>query len=74
MGSLALAGHLRVPDLTLIVDSNGLQGLGLCDEVLALDPLTAKLEAFGFAVHEVPGHDHDQLAGALSRAATAPGR
>ena len=37
--ALALAGHLGLADLALIVDANGLQGLGPTAEVLDLEPL-----------------------------------
>jgi transketolase len=70
--AVALAAHLRLDTLTLIVDANGLQGLGACADVLDLEPLPAKLEAFGLAVTTVDGHDHDALATAF--AAEAPGR
>jgi len=63
--ALALAGHLRLRNLVLVVDANGLQGLGRTAAVLDLEPLLPKLEAFGFAAREVPGHDHDALAAAL---------
>jgi transketolase len=70
--AIALAGQLGLDGLTVIVDANGLQGLGPCDEVLARHPLGPKLEAFGFAVDHVDGHDHRALAAAF--ALTADGR
>ena len=48
--ALALAAHLRLGSLVAIVDANGLQGLGTTAEVLALEPLAAKLAAFGWDV------------------------
>jgi transketolase len=65
--AVALAGHLRLGRLTLIVDANGLQGLGRTCEIIDLDPLAPKLAAFGFDVVDVDGHDHDQLGHALAR-------
>jgi transketolase len=70
--AIALGGHLALGNLTLIVDANGLQGLGPTADVLDLDPLAAKLEAFGWQAREVPGHDHDALASALGRPAGGP--
>ena len=70
--AIALGGHLALHNLTLIVDANGLQGLGPTADVLDLDPLAAKLEAFGWQAREVPGHDHDALASALDRPADGP--
>ncbi|HZU40282.1 MAG TPA: transketolase [Solirubrobacteraceae bacterium] len=69
--ALALAGHLKLDRLTLIVDANGLQGLGRCADIVDLEPLPAKLEAFGFEVAIVDGHDHDALTRAFA-ASTAP--
>lgn len=72
--AIAIAGHLRLDSLTLIVDANGLQGLGPCSDVLDLDPLVTKLEAFGFAAQDVAGHDHEALAAALgARDGARPG-
>jgi transketolase len=63
--AIALGGHLALANLTLIVDANGLQGLGSTADVLDLEPLLPKLDAFGWRTSEVPGHDHDALASAL---------
>lgn len=71
--ALALGGHLALANLTLIVDANGLQGLGTTAEVLDLEPLRPKLEAFGWRTAEVRGHDHDALASALRDPADGPG-
>jgi transketolase len=65
--ALALAGQLELEDLTLIVDANGLQGLGPCADVLGRHPVAPKLAAFGFAVSEVDGHDHERLSAAFDR-------
>lgn len=70
--ALALGGHLGLPNLTLIVDANGLQGLGRTSEVLDLEPLVPKLSSFGWTVAEVPGHDHDALRAALGSSAEGP--
>lgn len=66
--AIGLAGHLRLANLTLVIDANGLQGLGTTADVLDLEPLPAKLEAFGWSVREVPGHDHAALATAFGAA------
>lgn len=59
--AIALGGHLKLHNLTLIVDANGLQGLGRTGDVLDLEPLLPKLQAFGWHVSKVSGHDHDEL-------------
>jgi transketolase len=45
----------------VIVDANGLQGLGTTAEITNLEPLAEKLAAFAWDVTEVGGHDHDAL-------------
>jgi transketolase len=71
--AIALGGHLGLSNLTLIIDANGLQGLGRTAEVTDLEPLVPKLSAFGWSVRVVDGHDHRQLLGAfLTDAAAGP--
>lgn len=59
------AGKHRLESLTAIIDYNKLQSYGRTSEVLDLEPLRAKWEAFGFGVQEVNGHDVMQLRDAL---------
>lgn len=70
--AIQLAGHLRPGNLVLVVDANGQQGLGAVDDVLGLEPLAPKLEAFRWEVREVDGHDVAALQGALGRPAGGP--
>ena len=70
--AVALAGHLRLSGLTIIVDSNGFQALGRTEDVLDLGPLAPKLEAFGWDVSDVDGHDHDVLRDALRAESDRP--
>ena len=63
--AIAIAGHLELANLTLIVDANGLQGLGSTAGITDLEPLPAKLAAFGWESKEARGHDHDSLRHAL---------
>ncbi|NCA10986.1 transketolase [bacterium] len=48
-------------NLTVIIDYNKIQSLGRVDDVIALEPLAAKLTAFRWSVRETDGHDHDAL-------------
>lgn len=57
---LAPAKGLR--NLMAIVDFNKWQATDRSREVLALDPLRAKFEAFGWEAHELDGHDVAALA------------
>jgi transketolase len=57
------AAHHRLANLFAIVDVNGQQALGYTRDVLDPGPSArARWEAFGWDVHEVPGHDPEALA------------
>lgn len=55
--ALMAAAHLRVANLIAIIDRNGLTLDGPTEEVMRLEPLKSRLEAFGWACREVDGHD-----------------
>ena len=59
--AVLFAGHHRLTNLLVIIDANGLQGFGSTRDVLDMEPMAAKWQAFGFATKEVDGHDFDQL-------------
>lgn len=61
-------------NLTVVVDFNKWQATGRSRQVLALDPLCAKWEAFGWTAREIDGHDVVALAEALRRGSEVPGR
>ena len=60
------AAHHQLDNLVCIIDYNKLQSLGTVNDTLRLEPFHAKFEAFGWAVREVDGHDHQALASALA--------
>lgn len=68
------AAHHRLDRLTAIIDYNKLQSLGSVADTLGLEPLGAKLTAFGWSVREVDGHDHAALARHLSDTVWDPGK
>jgi len=55
------AAHHGLSGLTTIVDYNRIQGIARVSEVIELEPFADKWTAFGWAVREVDGHDHDAL-------------
>jgi transketolase len=59
------ASHHQLDNLTAIVDYNKIQSLGAVKDILGLEPLAAKWEAFGWAVREIDGHNTDQIEAAL---------
>lgn len=64
--AILLAAHLKLHNLTVIVDYNKIQSLAPVAETIALEPFTDKWKSFGWAVSEVDGHCHRELAEALS--------
>ena len=72
--AILFAAHHRLDHLVAIVDYNKLQSLAPVSETLALEPFADKWRAFGWAVVEVNGHDHDQLCGALANIPSSPGK
>jgi transketolase len=64
------AAKFRLGNLVAIVDYNNLQLDGSCDQIMPLEPLAAKWEAFNWHVVQIDGNDMgvvvDSLAEALS--------
>jgi transketolase len=63
--AILFAAHHKLHNLTVLVDWNKIQSFGRVSEVLNLDPLPAKWEAFGWNVREVNGHNYEELIEAL---------
>jgi transketolase len=63
--AILFAGHNRLNNLVAIVDYNKIQSFGKVKDVLDLDPLAAKWEAFHWHTVEVDGHDVEQLENTL---------
>ena len=55
------AAHHRARRLIAIVDRNEHSLDGKVEDVMAVEPLADKWRAFGWATHEVDGHDVPQL-------------
>jgi len=62
------AAHQGLDNLVAIVDDNGLQIDGACNEVMCLGGIAAKFVAFGWHAIEVDGHDVVALEQALQTA------
>ena len=59
------AAHHKLDNLLCIIDYNKLQSLTSIDATLRLEPMHSKFDAFGWAVQEIDGHDHEALSNAL---------
>ncbi|MDK2801162.1 MAG: transketolase [Clostridiales bacterium] len=62
------ASKYKLDNLTAIVDYNRLQVDGFVDDVMPLEPLVLKWEAFGWHVLEIDGHNIAEILKALSEA------
>lgn len=63
-----LAGKLRLDNLTGLIDRNNIQIDGMTEDVMPLEPLRAKYEAFNWHVLEIDGHNFDEIVGAFEEA------
>jgi len=63
-----LAGKEQLNNLIVIVDRNGIQIDGYTKDVMPMEPLVEKFEAFNFDVQEVDGHNMRALNDAIGKA------
>ena len=68
------ASHYHLDNLCVIVDNNGLQIDGDVAKVMSPYPIDGKLEAFGFHVRMIDGHDFDAIEQAMDEAKTITGK
>ncbi len=68
------AAHYQLDNLCVIIDWNGLQIDGAVTEVMNPTPHDKKLEAFGFHVISIDGHDFDAIKAAFDEARTVKGK
>ena len=69
-----LAGKEELHNLIVIVDRNGIQIDGFTKDVMPLEPLYEKFEAFNFDVQEVDGHNIRALNDAIGKAQAVYGQ
>ena len=68
------AAHYKLDNLCIVVDNNGLQIDGSVADVMSPYPIVDKLEAFGFAVQQIDGHDFDEIEAAFAAARKVTGK
>ena len=68
------AAHYKLDNFVAIIDNNGLQIDGNVADVMSPYPIVEKLEAFGFHVEAIDGHDFDAIEAALNTAKTVKGK
>ncbi len=72
--AMMFASHHHLDNLIAIIDYNKLQSLTTVANTLGLEPLAEKFRAFGWAVQELDGHDHDLLSKSLGSLPWTSGR
>ncbi len=63
------AAHHRLNRLVVLLDANDSQVDGPVSAITTVEPIAAKWAAFGWAAHDVDGHDSQALSAALAAAA-----
>lgn len=62
-----IAARFKLDNFTAVIDRNGMQAMGRCEDILPTEPLAKKWESFGWQAIEVKdGNDHGQLRAAFS--------
>jgi transketolase len=56
-----IAPHLKLNNLTVIIDRNRLQSLGSTEDTIPLEPLSEKWHAFNWEILEIDGHSFEDL-------------
>ena len=68
------ASHFKVDNLCAIVDYNRFQIDGRVEEIMGLEPLVNKWEAFGWHVIQCDGHNIEELLDSFEEAKTVSGK
>ena len=63
-----LAAKYRLNNLTVVIDRNNIQIDGFTEDVMPLEPLREKYEAFGWHVIDMNGHDMQEIISTLEEA------
>jgi transketolase len=62
------AGKYKLSNLTAVIDRNNIQSDGFTEEIMPLEPLRQKYEAFNWHVLEVDGHNIEEFIDAVNEA------
>jgi transketolase len=63
-----LGAKERLQNLTVIIDRNNIQVEGYTEDIMPLEPLRKKWEAFNWHVQEIDGHNFEAIVGAVGQA------
>ncbi len=65
--AIETAVKYKLDNFVMILDNNGLQNDGTCDEIMPTGDLAKKVEAFGMETYSVDGHDTKDLLEAFDK-------
>lgn len=66
--SAMFASHQKLDNLIVFLDRNKLQIDGSTEEVISIEPIVSKWEAFGWDVTEIDGHDMEEIVSSVKQA------
>lgn len=66
--AIMFAGKYRLRNLMVIVDRNNIQIDGYTEDIMPLEPLSMKYQAFNWHVIEIDGHNFEEISGAYHQA------
>ena len=64
--AIMLAGHMQLPNFVLLIDNNEISSIRRTSDVINMQPLSKKFEAFGFLTREVDGHSVNEICTAIA--------
>jgi transketolase len=71
----AMAGsHYKLDNLVAVIDNNRIQTDGFTADIMSIEPIEAKWEAFGWHAQRINGHDFNQIHAAYQGAMDGCGR
>jgi transketolase len=70
--SMLLAGHLKLDNLIIILDNNGIQGSGFTKDILPIGNIGKVAELLNLDVSVINGHDNNEIVETLSKKNAKP--
>lgn len=66
------AAHYKLSNFVVIIDNNDLGATGKTSDVMAVEPVRDKMEAFGFKARQINGNVTPEVLGAFDEASSTP--
>lgn len=65
--AIMFAGKNRLNNLTVVIDRNNIQIDGVTEDIMPLEPLSMKYQAFNWHVIDINGHDFEEIVSAMEQ-------